>query len=248
MKILYFSGTGNSYATASLIAGKKGELFDMGDCTETEFEDEYVGIVVPCYCGDIPNKVRTFLTQAKIKSEYIFAVVTCGATVGNSFIAINQCIGVNGAKLSYIKKLVLPDNTVIFATKTKKATEQMKNHKKMVSDINKELAEKVANAKLKNRKTPSALTKFYWWQFNKQYKIADKRTNARCIGCGKCVEFCSVGNIKLVDGKVVFGDHCENCFACLQRCPNMAIEFGKIKVTNPKRYIHPIFVDGKEYR
>lgn len=249
MKILYFSGTGNSYATATLIAGNYGEVYDMGDTADRQFTDEYVGIVTPCYCGDVPFKVRKFLSEAKIESPYIFAVVTCGASVGNSFVTINNCLEQNGAKLSYMKKLVLPDNCIIFATPTKQATKQMKKHKGEVAKINNDLSNKIINAtNLSHKKTPTIRTKLLWWAFKNVFKISDKKTNARCIHCGKCVDFCSVGNIKIENGKVIFGSHCENCFGCIQRCPKMAIEFGKVKVSNATRFIHPVFVDGKEFK
>lgn len=239
MKILYFSGTGNSYITAKLIAGREGMLFNMGNSVVERIADEYVGIVVPCYCADIPDKAREFLSKVKIESEYIFAIVTCGSSVGNCFQSINNCLKENGAHLSYAKKLVLPDSCIILATKTEVAKKQLSTHKSRVNDISKDLSEKVVNVSFKDKKTPTAYTKIMWKMFKGFYKLDKKKTNARCIKCGKCILYCPVKNISIKEGKVVFGDKCENCFACIQRCEKMAIEFGKIKVTNSRRYFHP---------
>lgn len=243
MKILYFSGTGNSYATAKLIAGREGVLINMGNSTLEKIADEYVGIVVPCYCADIPNKVREFLSKAVIESEYIFAIVTCGAKADNCFVSINNCIAKNGARLSYTKELVLPDSSIVFATKTDKAKQLLFTHKERVSAITKELSDKIITAPLKDKKTPTVYTNIMWKVFKGFYKLGDKKTNSRCIGCGRCVDYCSVNNISIKDGKAVFGNNCENCFACIHRCDKMAIEFGKIKVTNATRYIHPEYLE-----
>jgi ferredoxin len=244
MKILYFSGTGNSYATAKLIAGREGMSFDMGTSLVESIKDEYVGIVVPCYCNDIPDKAREFLEKLKIESNYIFAIVTCGASVGNSFITINNILKEKGLKLSYAKPLVLPDSCIVFATKTDKAKNLLASHKERVNKITEDLSKKVEIGILKDKKTPTPYTKVMWKLFRGVYKLDEKQTNCRCISCGKCVKYCPVNNISMVEGKIIFGDKCQNCFACIQRCDKMAIQFGKIKVSNATRYYHPIMIEG----
>lgn len=240
MKILYFSGTGNSYATARLLAGREGMLFNMANSVIEELKDEYVGIVVPCYCNDIPFKAREFLSKVKIESEYIFAVVTCGASAGNCFATINNILKQKGLHLSYAKALVLPDSCIVFATKTDKAKKLLATHKERVSQISKDLSEKVTTKAIKDKKTPTIYTKLMWKFFKVFYKLDDKKTNGRCISCGKCIEYCQVRNISMKNKKIIFGDNCENCFGCIQRCDKMAIQFGKLNVSNPTRYYHPI--------
>ncbi|HKL74384.1 MAG TPA: EFR1 family ferrodoxin [Clostridia bacterium] len=243
MKILYFSGTGNSYATAKLIAGREGMLFNMANSVVETISDEYVGIVLPCYCNDIPDKAREFLSKVKIESQYIFAIVTCGASAGNCFVSVSNILKEKGLQLSYRKALVLPDSCIIFATKTEKAKKLLASHKEKVIHITKELSEKVTMTQLKDKKTPSTGTKMLWKLFDSVYKINDKKTNGRCCSCGKCVGYCPVRNISMKDGKVIFGTACQNCFACIQRCDKMAIQFGKIQVSNPTRYYHPILTE-----
>jgi ferredoxin len=60
----------------------------------------------------------------------------------------------------------------------------------------------------------------------------------RCLGCGTCVKVCPVGNIKLEEGRPVWMHCCEQCFACLQWCPQSAIQFRK-HTRNDNRYHHP---------
>ncbi len=44
-----------------------------------------------------------------------------------------------------------------------------------------------------------------------------------CIGCGKCAKICPQGNIKMVDGKPVFGKNCAACMGCSFGCPQDAV-------------------------
>ncbi|HOO23088.1 MAG TPA: EFR1 family ferrodoxin [Clostridia bacterium] len=240
MKILYFSGTGNSFATARLIGRGDALIVDMALSRLENIEDEVVGIVVPCYCADIPDKARNFLKKVNIKSDYIFAVVTCGASAGNCFATINGILKEKGLKLSYYKKLVLPDSCIIFATKTEQAKKMLSAHKEKAKEIRSDIDNKVTMKPVRDKKTPTPYTKFMWKSFKSFYKIENKKTNGRCIACGRCVEYCPVKNIYMKDKKIIFGNSCENCFGCIQRCDKMAIRFGKIEVTNATRYYHPV--------
>ena len=45
---------------------------------------------------------------------------------------------------------------------------------------------------------------------------------SKCIGCGKCVESCFLGNISLVNEKAKHGASCSGCGKCVEACPNEA--------------------------
>lgn len=59
-----------------------------------------------------------------------------------------------------------------------------------------------------------------------------------CVSCGTCVRICPVDNIRLIEGHPVWMHNCEQCFACLQWCPQSAIQFGK-HTKKDKRYHNP---------
>lgn len=60
----------------------------------------------------------------------------------------------------------------------------------------------------------------------------------RCTGCGTCSRICPARSIDMKGGKPRWNHQCEQCFACLQWCPNEAIQFGNHPV-HSKRYHHP---------
>jgi ferredoxin len=63
-------------------------------------------------------------------------------------------------------------------------------------------------------------------------------SNEKCIGCGTCEKVCPVDNIKMIDKNPSWQHKCEQCFACLQWCPQSAIQFGN-NTENINRYHHP---------
>ena len=61
-----------------------------------------------------------------------------------------------------------------------------------------------------------------------------------CIGCGKCVELCPLNNIRLENGKPVWGKHCTHCMACICYCPKEAIEYGKKSKGKPRYHFEEL--------
>jgi len=51
-----------------------------------------------------------------------------------------------------------------------------------------------------------------------------------CLGCGKCVDHCFIGAIRVEDKKALISDYCRACGRCATVCPNDAIE---VKITDP---------------
>jgi MinD superfamily P-loop ATPase len=59
-----------------------------------------------------------------------------------------------------------------------------------------------------------------------------------CNGCELCRKVCQVDNIRIEDGRPVWQHHCEQCLACIQWCPQEAIQVGT-KTIGRTRYHHP---------
>ena len=56
------------------------------------------------------------------------------------------------------------------------------------------------------------------------------------FSCGICAKVCPLNNITMVDGKPVWGNDCIHWSACINRCPKLAIEYGK-KTQGKNRYV-----------
>ena len=65
------------------------------------------------------------------------------------------------------------------------------------------------------------------------------RATEACVGCGKCVQACVQNDIRLENGRPVWGGHCTHCMACICGCPTQAIEYGRASRGKP-RYRCPV--------
>ena len=63
-------------------------------------------------------------------------------------------------------------------------------------------------------------------------------SDGNCVGCGTCAAVCPVENIIMTADGPTWQHHCEQCFACLQWCPQSALQFRNGTVGR-KRYHHP---------
>ena len=78
MKILYFTGTGNCLSVAKHFDADLLSIPQLVKDNIYEIEDDTVGIVYPVYAISIPDIVRKYLSQCKIKANYVFVIATYG--------------------------------------------------------------------------------------------------------------------------------------------------------------------------
>ena len=78
MKILYFTGTGNSLYVAKKIGGDLLSIPQLIKNNQYNIEDDIVGIVCPVYCMTMPNIVKEYLQKVEISANYLFVVMTYG--------------------------------------------------------------------------------------------------------------------------------------------------------------------------
>lgn len=237
MKILYFTGTGNSLSVAKQLADNDSDIINIASCNEKCIKDNSIGIVFPVFCYDLPFIVENFLINTQIESDYIWAIATCGSSVGHSFQSIKKLLKKQGRLLSYSKKIVLPDSCIIFKTSEDKKQQMLGEQDDTVASIKLDITSKQITEKPYKDRTLRIRT-ISWFFLNNIIGIKNKQVNNDCDKCNICVKICPVNNIKM-ENKPVFLSECENCFACIQWCPKQAITFGKLKIDQSSKYNHP---------
>jgi ferredoxin/flavodoxin len=235
--IYYFSGTGNSLSTAKKLAEQLDDHIEMlskTEITKVSASEKRVGFVFPVYCFDVPNFIKNFVRQLKFEAKpYIYAVVTCGGSAGNTLYNLNKLLEEQGQSLSYGASITLPDNTSqLLGAPYALSTLAMQD--KTLNQITVELLANCTNMseikysiKDKVIKIPTAFAV----STLSRSKCVDKNL---CTSCGVCERVCSQHNIMPVIGKT-----CVDCLACIHWCPQAAINFKRRKLTKENHYHHP---------
>lgn len=251
--IFYFSGTGNSYATACFLAEKLGDkVIDMAQAlrnNETEYllaKDEKVGFVFPIYAWAPPKAVLDFVNQLCLHSEkqpYIFGVCTCGGSAGNGMQSFKNVLKKNGMTLDSGYSVIMPDNYIVMFKVM--SLEEQAEVLKAASVTMKWIALSVKESKqgfFRVKKGKGA--RIFTSVVNPLFQLGGMKTKpflatSKCNSCGLCERVCTDGCIRLEDGQPRWTKkNCNMCLACINRCPQEAIQYGN-KTKEKGRYIHP---------
>ncbi|MGD6852061.1 MAG: EFR1 family ferrodoxin [Candidatus Bathyarchaeia archaeon] len=254
--ICYFSATGNSLSVAKSLAEKLNAKLTpivpklKEEAVETDADA--IGLVFPLYDFKAPPFVENFAKKlGNLGSKYIFAVATYGFMPQKAMKKFDQTLQACGGKLSGGFVVSMPNNGIVTEELTAKREKKMREEwsKKL-----EEIAEYVTARKEGKIETGNVATHLI---FNGLiFKVTPKLlkigihvarhgwqslafvSDGNCNACGICTQVCPVDNITLTEGKPTWGENCLHCFACLQWCPQQAIQAGTITVGNP-RYHHP---------
>lgn len=240
MKILYFTGTGNCLSIAKRFASELMSISYMIKNNIYEIEDDAVGIVYPVYAVSMPEMVRKYLSQCKIKTNYLFVIATYGFTDGGSLHEMKKLLEKNGNKADYYNSLLMVDNYLPFfdiETQLNKL-----NEKNIENNLNKIVEE--INSRVKKEENCGLLNNLMSSIGYKVVRQIEKYTpkmfyvNDECMHCGICKKVCPASNIlQEENNKPIFGKNCEGCLACIHNCPKNAIQMKMQR--SKKRYRNP---------
>ena len=247
--ILYvFTGTGNSLYFAEKLSTKLGdaEIIPIVEAVKMEAlpEADRIGIIFPVLIWGLPLIVSGFVKKLskKNKDAYIFAVATNGGTVAGALLLAEKKMARKGSKLSAGFSISLPSNFTsvhqtsqeererLFAEADKKLDEIITaiENGKPCSIEKGTLAERILKTAIAYRVFSLIIPKMdndFW-------------VNQNCNGCGLCSKVCPVHNIKIEQNAPKWLHHCEQCYACLNLCPQKALQYRKM--TEDKiRYQNP---------
>ena len=248
--ILYFSGTGNSkYVAQRMAEALNQSLLSMNDRirshdTSPVETDERLVIVTPTYAWRIPRVVSEWLGKTELTgAERIWFVMDCGSEIGNAAKYNRQLAAQKHLHYMGTAQVVMPENYIAMFHAPQK--EQAKSIVEQAEPVlQKVLAQLRAGQEfpppretLYDRLMSGPVNPVFYRFFVKA--DAFRATDA-CIGCGKCVELCPLNNIRLENGKPVWGKNCTHCMACICYCPKEAIEYGEKSKGKPRYHFEAL--------
>jgi ferredoxin len=213
---------------------------ERGDCVADG--SDKLGIVFPVYVEGLPLIVEKFIRNLKIPANtYIFAVSNYGESAGGSLVQLNTILKEKGCRLSAAFGLKMPDNTQILFPPSSEASQK--------SDFRREAAAAEVIAQTVRSAAPAGAdliqqaqqTLDSSWQrppFDPGKMAENFSTDAGCNGCGICANICPMGNVAMEEGKPKWENRCEQCLACMQWCPQRAVQFSN-HTSAWGRYHHP---------
>lgn len=235
--ILYFSGTGNSEYTAKRI-GKEidDEIFNLFDkIRNRDFSDMHSErpwvVSVPTYAWRIPRIVEKWLENTKLTgNKDIYFVMTCGGSIGNAGKYLEKLCAEKKMNYCGCAGIVMPENYIaLFSTPTEESALQTIEQAECVINDTAHVIKSCyklvqSNISFGDKMNSGIVNGIFYPMFVHAKKFY--ATDA-CISCGKCAAVCPLNNVRLENGKPVWGGNCTHCMACICRCPKEAVEYGK---------------------
>lgn len=250
--IFYFTGTGNSKWIAELLSTKlEEEMVSINDLlksklTSYEFNvkpNERIVLVFPVYSWGLPTPIKIFidrLTLINVNDKGLYAVATCGDNAGLTNLMLKKKLEEKNLRLNSCHTVQMPNCYIVipgFDVDSKEVEEDKIAHAEARVDL-------IVKAILENRQDDTLYRKgkIAWLKSKMIYPSFIKYTHKTkfyateaCNHCGLCAKLCPMNNITIKDGVPAWSEKCVQCLACINRCPQRAIEYGNI-TKNKGRY------------
>jgi ferredoxin len=246
--LYYYTGTGNSLWVARQLADKlqDAELVSLnaGKPGPLKIDSERIGIVFPVHMWGLPQRVIDFVRSFPAdESRYYFALAVNAGQVAGTLLQLKKIMKARGITLAAGFDIVTPSNYIPWG-----GAATVEEQKRLFWQAE----EKVGRiAQIVHRKEAAPIEKGPLWQniilSSLLYRLSfpqvpkmDKKfwVDEKCNGCAICEKICPAKNIVMTAGKPAWQHRCEQCLACIQWCPQEAVQYGK-KTPSYARYHHP---------
>ncbi len=246
--IYYFTGTGNSLAAAQRIAARLGDTALIGipalrDTAQVIPPPAHrIGVVCPVHGFAVPGIVAEFIERLDLESvEYAFLILTYAGMTGAALSSARRVFRQAGKDLDFGAAVRMPSNDIALSD-VQPANKQGKILAAAEARLEKIAQEIAAGATRRSRATPIgwALTATVGLLLARHRHTMDRKlaVNNACDGCGICAQVCPADNITIADGRPRWHHRCEICLACVNYCPQRAIQYGN-RTARRGRYHHP---------
>ena len=241
--IIYcFTGTGNSLKAAKDISTH------LSDCLIVSMADDNIkylhnsvqkiGLIFPVYYLGIPSQVRDFIEKIQFYNpvSYIFSIATCGRFHGNSIRELNGILKGKGTQLNYGNYVQMGDNAIVLYNARGSSPQIEQKYNSQITSI----IQDIKSTKYIRVKKELGIVNYYHNICIKKASLTDMgyQISSSCISCGKCQMICPAQNIEIIKGSPSFQHRCQQCMACIQLCPQNAINY-KNKTQKRQRYHNP---------
>lgn len=247
MTIAYFSGTGNSFHAATLIAeGGNASIIPISGLMENgklALDAETLILVCPVYFYGMPALVADFLERVELPNVgYFSAVFTAEYPNGKAIAQLGEICKRKSLKLNSAFYLKMPTNYLI-----KSRMPEPEEIRRIMDRAERKIAKicAVIAGRRQHLESDSALYSLFvgadtaqkYWK--KAYPHFDSKfwSDRNCTSCALCQNNCPLGNI-VVEGKPRWNRKCSACLKCVNICPLKAIQYGDT-TEGKKRYFNP---------
>jgi len=245
-RLYVYTGTGNSLWIGRQLALelKGAELEFMPYLTKGfDVEADLLGIIFPVHIWGLPRRVVRFVNHLQVKPEArLFGLAVNAGQVAGTLLQLQKLMATRGLPLAAGYSIITPSNYIPWGgpgpTETQQHlfTEARGKVKAIAGRLLRGEQERVDRGPLWQNILFSWI---YRMSFRHVAKL-DKNfwVDNKCNGCGICSKVCPAENIEMINEKPAWLHRCEQCLACIQWCPQEAIQYGK-KMAKYPRYHHP---------
>jgi len=245
--LYYYTGTGNSLWVARQLAArlKDAELIPMVTGNPILADSaEKIGFIFPVHIWGLPHRVIEFVESIPSDPQkYYFALAVNAGQVAATLLQLGKLMEKRGLILSTGFDIVMPSNYIPWG-----GAAPQEKQEQLFAMANEKISKIAESVQYKDVQPPE---KGPLWQnilFSAIYKLSFSRVptmdkdfwaDENCNSCGICAKICPSGNIDMVQRKKpAWQGRCEQCLACIQWCPQEAIQYGK-KTPKYARYHQP---------
>lgn len=257
--ILYFSGTGNTWAVAQMYAGaltaagcqvtlRPLELLPSSPDGAPALDGcDLIGVGYPVYAWNAPRLVAHALRRLpRARGRAVFAFVTAGTRIAGALDWVRSLLRRKGYAVVHEAFYYTGAGMTARSLDDGPASREVRRaFAWFETDIQEAVAEILAGRERHIHSSDMhrlALSGIGWglYRLGCRYLRLLLRADARCDGCGLCQRLCPAHNIEMLQSRPRFGASCSMCLRCYGVCPRQAIWVGPYSRCVPN-YLAPGF-------